>query len=387
MRHAVYLVPGFFGFERLGGVHYFRHVEARLEQLFADMGDDVEVITVATRPTASIRKRARILARAINASHPERFDRIHVVGHSTGGLDARLLATPGVSLGDVADPIGDRIDTVISLATPNHGTPIAGFFTSMAGKHLLLGLSLVLITSMRSVGGASYAWMGKGLSLLTRLDDVLGLDNTILDYFAEHLLKDLDAGRRGEIVSYLHDVANDRGAMLQLTVEGMDIFNAAAEDRGSCRYLSYLTAAPRVTPRLLLTGLRDPYFPASYALFHGMHRITGRSSAAYPFPALSHAAQDAARELLGFDPEPRDNDGVVPLWSQPWGTICGVLRADHLDVCGHFHPRDKDRSYTDWLRSGAGFTEDTFEALWRDIAIRLMGRRPEPHRSENFLTL
>lgn len=386
MRHAVFLVPGFFGFERLGGVHYFRHVEARLEALFANMGDDVTVMTVATRPTASIRKRARILARTITESGPERFDRIHVIGHSTGGLDARLLATPGVHLGDDADPIGERIDTVLTLATPNHGTPIAGFFTSMAGKHLLLGLSLFLITSMRSVGGMSYAWLGKGLSLLTRLDDILGLDNTVLDYFADHLLKDLDAARRSEIVSYLHDVANDRGAMIQLTVEGMDIFNAAAEDRESCRYLSYLTAAPRATPRLILAGLRDPYFPVSYSLFHGMHRITGRPSAAYPYPALPAMAQDAARELLGVEPEARDNDGVVPLWSQPWGTICGVVRSDHLDVCGHFHPRDGDREHTDWLRSGAGFTEDTFEALWQDIAMRLMGRLAEPQDGKNIRT-
>ncbi|MFH1529963.1 MAG: triacylglycerol lipase [Pseudomonadota bacterium] len=386
MRHAVYLVPGFFGFEHLGGVYYFRHVEALLERLFEAAGDDVDVFTVSTRPTASIRKRARILADAIAGTRPERFDRLHVVGHSTGGLDARLLVTPGVSLGGEADPIGQRINTVVTLATPNHGTPIAGFFTSLAGKHLLLGMSLFLITSMRSVGGLSYAWLGKGLSLLTRLDDVLGLDNTVLDYFVEHLLKDLDEDRRREIISFMHDVANDQGAMLQLTVEGMDIFNAAAVDAEACRYLSYLTVAPRLSPRIVLEGLRDPYFPASYSLFQGMHRIAGRVSDAYPFPVLSPALQDLARSHLGQEPGPRDNDGVVPLFSQPWGKVCGVVRADHLDVCGHFRPRGVVRHHTDWLRSGAGFTEEAFDALWQDIATRLMGRRPRPSTVGNFLT-
>jgi len=387
MRHAVFLVPGFFGFDNLGGVQYFRHVEARLQSLFADMGEDIEVVTVATRPTASIRKRARILADAIAERRPGRFDRVHVIGHSTGGLDARLLVTPGVSLGGDADPIGQRIDTVVTLATPHHGTPIAGFFTSLAGKHLLLGMSLFLITSMRSVGGLSYAWLGKGLSLLTRLDDILGLDNTVLDYLVDHLLKDLDERRRQEIVSYMHDVANDQGAMLQLTMEGMDIFNAAAVDAPDCRYLSYLTVAPRLSPRIFLEGLRDPYFPASYSLFHTMHRIAGRSSDAYPYPLLSPPAQDAARQLLGQEPGPRDNDGVVPLFSQAWGEVCGILRADHLDVCGHFHPRGAVEAHTDWLRSGSGFREDAFEALWRDIAARLLGRQPQPCDMGNFLTL
>ncbi len=387
MRHAVFLVPGFFGFERLGGVHYFRHVEDRLKEFLGDLGEDTEVFTVATRPTASIRKRSRILADAVAASRPERFERIHVIGHSTGGLDARLLVTPGVHLSGDADQIGARINTVVMLATPNHGTPIAGFFTSLAGKHLLLGMSIFLITSMRSVGGLSYAWLGRGLSMLTRLDDILGLDNTMLDYLVEHLLKDLDEGRRQEIIAYMHDVANDRGAMIQLTVEGMDIFNAAAEDREGCRYLSYLTAAPRLAPRIILEGLRDPYFPASYSLFHAMHRIAGRTSDAYPYPSLPSAAQEAARDLLGHEPAPRDNDGVVPLFSQPWGTVCGVLRSDHLDVCGHFNPRRGDRDHTDWLRSGSGFTEDAFDALWRDIALRLTERRPQPCNSRNFMTV
>lgn len=387
MRHAVFLVPGFFGFERLGGVHYFQHVEERLRRFFGDLGEDVEVVTVATRPTASIRKRARILGDAVAASRPARFERIHVIGHSTGGLDARLLVTPGVHLAGDADRMGARIETVVTLATPNHGTPIAGFFSSLAGKHLLLGMSLVLITSMRGVGGMSVAWLGRALALLTRLDDVLGLDNTVLDYLVDRLLKDLDEGRRREILGYMHDVANDQGAMLQLTVEGMDIFNAAAEDRAGCRYLSYLTAAPRFGPRMLLEGLRDPYFPGSYSLFHAMHRIAGGVSDAYPYPALPPGVQDAARELLGVEPVPRDNDGVVPLFSQPWGTVCGVLRADHLDVCGHFHSLRGDRSHTDWLRSGSGFTEEAFDALWRDVATRLVGGRPAPYRGGHFRTI
>jgi len=387
MRHAVYLVPGFFGFDSLGGVQYFRHVEVRLQELFGAAGESLEVFTVPTRPTASIRKRARILGDTVLGSRPERFDKLHVLGHSTGGLDARLLVTPGVHLDGDADRIGAHIDTVVSLSSPHHGTPVAGFFTSLAGKHLLLGVSLFMITSMRSMGGLSYAWLGKGLSFITRLDDVLGLDNTVLDYFADHLLDDLDEARREEIVSYMHDVVHDRGALLQLTMEGMDIFNAATWDRPETQYLSYLTTAPRTSPRIILEGLRDPYFPASYSIFHAMHRISGRASDAYPYPVPPPEALDAARQLLGHEPAPRDNDGVVPLFSQAWGEVCGVVRGDHLDVCGHFHPQRGDREHTDWLRSGSGFTQEAFDALWRDIAARILRETPTAGRFGNFVSL
>ena len=387
MQHAVFLVPGFFGFDRLGGVEYFRHVEARIAHLFAAAGEDVEVFTVNTRPTASIRKRARLLADAVEASRPDRFDRIHVVGHSTGGLDARLLVTPDVHLGGAEDRAGERIHTVVTIATPHYGTPVASFFTSLAGKHLLLGMSLFMITSMRSVGGLSYSWLGKGLSFLTRLDDVLGLDNTVLDYLADNLLKDLDEVRRQEIIAYMHDVLKDRGALLQLSMEGMDIFNAAARDRVGCRYFSYLTAAPRPSAGIILRGLRDPYFPASYGLFQAMYRIAGRASEAYPYPPLSAEVDVAAQGFWGHAATPRDNDGVVPLLSQAWGRVCGLARSDHLDVCGHFRPRGRDTEHTDWLRSGSGFSQDAFDALWRDVVARLMGDSPEPSAVECFRSM
>ena len=158
-------------------------------------------------------------------------------------------------------------------------------------------------------------------------------------------------------------------------------------DRNPTRYFSYMTTAPRTSPRIILEGLRDPYFPASYSIFHAMHRISGRPSDAYPYPVPPPDALDAARRLLGHEPAPRDNDGVVPLFSQAWGEVSGVIRGDHLDVCGHFHPRGGDRDHTDWLRSGSGFTQEAFDALWRDIAGRILGETPAPGSFGNFTSL
>ena len=48
---------------------------------------------------------------------------LHFVGHSTGGLDIRLLLTPGVHLvrGDAEERVATHARSAITLATPHFG--------------------------------------------------------------------------------------------------------------------------------------------------------------------------------------------------------------------------------------------------------------------------
>ena len=63
------------------------------------------------------------------------------------------------------------------------------------------------------------------------------------------------------------------------------------------------------------------------------------------------------------------SDGVVPTLSQIWGEFRGVVRADHLDVLGHYLRGPFDvRDGADWFGSGAKFDREAFEWLWEDIA-------------------
>ncbi|HUE30114.1 MAG TPA: triacylglycerol lipase, partial [Verrucomicrobiae bacterium] len=91
-RHHVYLVPGFFGFTNLGELGYFQHV---LEFLRARSTADIHV--VRTHPTASLPQRAARVVDAVAATMG-RDGPVHLIGHSSGGLDARLAVSPGVSL-------------------------------------------------------------------------------------------------------------------------------------------------------------------------------------------------------------------------------------------------------------------------------------------------
>src|SRR5204863_363904 len=76
---------------------------------------------------------------------------VHVIGHSSGGLDARLLVAPGVSLPSDAsvERVARRVATVITVATPNRGTPLASFFASLLGQRLLRFLSLWTVYVLR----------------------------------------------------------------------------------------------------------------------------------------------------------------------------------------------------------------------------------------------
>lgn len=83
-RHLIFLVPGFFGFARLGDLMYFHYVQQALEAEWARHGLQVTVVPVETHPTASILRRAQRLLDTILASDWEQADAIHLLGHSTG---------------------------------------------------------------------------------------------------------------------------------------------------------------------------------------------------------------------------------------------------------------------------------------------------------------
>src|SRR5207253_511664 len=80
-RHRIYLVPGFFGFTNLGELGYFQHVR---EFLRAHATADVHV--VRTHPTASLPQRAARVVETVAATMG-RDGPVHLIGHSSGGLD------------------------------------------------------------------------------------------------------------------------------------------------------------------------------------------------------------------------------------------------------------------------------------------------------------
>ena len=367
--HKVYLVPGFLGFDRLGGLSYFQRVTDTLTEALAERGLDAEVIELNTRPTASIRRRAVSLIDAVTDTGGLEADSLHFIGHSTGGLDARLLLSPGVRLvaDDREEQIGGLTSSMISLSTPHFGTPMATFFSSINGRNILLALTAMVTSRPGRVG----AWLGaRSLIRLARLDDLLGQRDTLLDSFAEGLFSQVTPAEGGELWQYVRAMSEDQGAMIQLTPAAIDLFNAAVLDREDVDYTCFVSAAP--PPGIpVVPGLsgESAYELLTYLVFGLSHRITAREVRQYPYPHPGVEAFDAIQGQLQFDLQHSTNDGVVPALSQVWGRVGGVYVADHLDVVGQFsHVDDDGRRREGWLHSRSNFDEDRFQRLWGDIA-------------------
>jgi triacylglycerol lipase len=325
--HSVYLIPGMFGFAQLAGYDYFGHVRSGIERRYADAGQQVRIEVVAPPPTASLRYRARLLARAVHRTAGP--GPIHLVGHSTGGIDVRLVlsSTRNLRLDPAELRWTERVASALSINAPHYGTPLATYFTSVAGARVLYALSLLTVVSL-SLGEPSLAIFSRLLAGLGSIDQVFGGDLRLISRATDVLLRFVDSDGRSAIHTYLNKIRLDQGALIQTTPEAMDLFNAATEDRGAVRYGSIATGAPPPGPSDITKRVRSPYGAFSAALFATIHRFTAQQ---HPL-----------------------------LW-------CGA--ADHLDVLGHFHDEFRPSRHVDWLTSGADFGRPQF---WRmmDTLVR-----------------
>jgi triacylglycerol lipase len=103
---------GFLMPQHLPGIDYFRGIEARFEGPHNTLFPDVP-------PLGTSEDRARKLADAILTKFPE--GPVHIIAHSMGGLDSRILIAR--NLNGLSAP--GRIASLTTLATPHHGSPVA----------------------------------------------------------------------------------------------------------------------------------------------------------------------------------------------------------------------------------------------------------------------
>jgi pimeloyl-ACP methyl ester carboxylesterase len=155
MVDAVALVPGFLGFRQLSKlwrwkIERFSYFAPRFQQgLARRLGDSVvEIVPFSTLPVGSLRSRQSKLRKELAAKtsrlakkYRDRDVRWHLVGHSTGGVDATLLLanhrlghdSDGTTLGTEPQrwpwqrpgKPTVHIASVIALAAPHFGTGLA----------------------------------------------------------------------------------------------------------------------------------------------------------------------------------------------------------------------------------------------------------------------
>jgi triacylglycerol esterase/lipase EstA (alpha/beta hydrolase family) len=367
MKRHIFLIPGFFGFANLGDFAYWGPVYRHLGTLLEEAGIPAHIHCVKSLPTASLRTRTRCLLEAIAGARPGPGARIHLIGHSTGGLDARLLLTPSVDLQTRMDTesYARRVNSVISISTPHRGAPIASYFVSVMGRKLLQILSALTMAGLRG-GELPFSIWTEAAGLFALPTSANRTSGTLAGQLYRQLLADFNKERREQVNELLAEVERDQSLLTQLTVETMDLFNAAAGDREGVQYGSVVTRSSRPTLAASLQIGLDPTAQAQYAFYYTLHRL----ASGYEFPAPVGELKRAFRKSLDEIPDSQDNDGIVPTLSQPWGHCIAITQADHLDIIGHHgenSPAADSEQYYDWLITHSNFNSAEFHHVWRRV--------------------
>lgn len=368
----VYLVPGFFGFANLGDLHYFGHVHRFLQERFAAEHVPVRLHEVKTRPTASLEQRAGALAETILATAGPK-DRLHLIGHSSGGVDIRVLLTPGARLGEHDVPsVVARVKTAVTVSTPHYGTPSAEVFRSLAGRQLLKLLSLMTIVVVRRGALPLKLVLAIG-KVLRRIERRVDPEVGMVDELYDALLGELTDERRNDVHGFFEQVGDDQSLLDQITPRAMALFNTTVPDAPNVRYGCVVTRARR--PGLgtaVEIGLR-PSAQASHALHAACHTLAGWEQEPRWLADEERARLRAAWPGLEHD----DNDSMVPTSSQVWGDVVHTAAADHLDILGHFSAPELEPPHFDWIRTGTGFRRPAFEAVWGDVVAYITEGLPQ----------
>jgi hypothetical protein len=372
----VYLSPGLFGFSSLGTYDYFCHVETGIRRRFQAAGRGVEVHLVDVHPTASIRRRAFTLLTRIEETCGDSGP-IHLVGHSTGGLDARLIASPTMNvMGSPRPPSwAGRIRSVTTMNTPHYGTPLASFFATLSGQRLLYALSALTFAVLK-LGKPPLAITSSLVAAFSGIERAVGLQLRLIDTLTDQLVRVLDSASSEEAGEFLRLIRQDQGAIIQLSPESMDLFQAGVEDNARVHYQCVASYAPIPGVIHWARSATRPWSGLSLAIFATLHRLTTLEHDRYPCSPPGTEADDKLVERLGSSPSAPANDGVVPLRSQIWGTLIWAGLGDHLDVVGHFSSASGDSEHIDWLSSGAGFTRDRFDTLLDAIVDGMFQAEP-----------
>ena len=374
MEESIVLVPGLFGFSRIGDIDYFASVAPILKER---TGIEPEPIPW-TPPTGPLWRRVDHLYERVLEELKNGRTRVHIVGHSTGGVDARLLVDsrylwPGGPVGDRRVEFFDRIGKVISLSGPHKGTPIARRLRgALEGVIPLVFLAsfLAKYDAQSANGDGSVRRAMHRMELYRRVAEALA-ERPARPYSAEDA-----AGTPGDtsrqLVRFLDEIVEDHPLIHELTPYAMNRLNrhlARTTAASRVRAVSYFVSVAPPPSQHLLEGIVDPLRHGIYVGSYEETRLKPDEFGPLPearwigdpprFVEFAHTAQDgvvpAASQTIDQD-HPDDLEG---------GRVESYVFGDHLDVVGHY-PTKKHGGET-VFDSGADFSDERLEALWQAI--------------------
>jgi len=270
--YPVILVHGFAGWEHIGGGGGY----------FYSVVDDyraagVDVTAPALPPYDSSERRAAVLARVVDDVLARTHKRkVHLIAHSQGGLDSRVLVT---DLG-----YADRVASLVTISTPHRGTAVAD-------------IADIAPDGVLNPAGQLFAWLLGALG---------GTPPSEAAWLAD---TDVTA-------TYDPDLA---ASIASLRTASASAFNAAHPDPLGLRLFS-------------VAGVSNLLSTDQPECNDGLWGRTDDRDVVDAFFAASGAYLSNTDGGNPLDPTP--NDGLVAVASARWGQFLGCIPADHADEIG-----------------------------------------------------
>lgn len=400
---VVMLTPGFLGFDHFGGFPYFAQavataVRVALEERRVVAPSELAVVASETIPAGSLAKRqasffaqletiVRGLLRGPEGTNA--LPRIHIIGHSTGGVDAELFLSPRPldrpRWSAAENRIRQAIRSVVSIAAPLSGTGLA---ESALCKLLASDGSVPPSQPMAGSSGHASVLGARQLAEVLLSVAEVGLKDATLSQFIAGSLDDLDP-----VVKFVGSVLRDRGLLTDLSPAAMSRIGARIVPDPA------LASSVRVA-RFVTVARREPEPCRNGKLFEVLYALTARDQGVGLPPqrvdALNRAIDAGHVRVIGATPLPGpltigSNDGIVNTARQIPPAVNGDLRghvtalvvADHLDVLGGFPMTSSlgtGPAPDDFLSSGSNFRSPEFSELYRAAAAEI-AESIESHRA------
>ena len=383
-RHHLILVPGFAGFDILGPLNYYRGVNDVVSKhnsppLCFHCFESFPTASVATRATGLM----LWLAKQIEHGIIRKKDRIHFVGHSTGGLDIRWLISElyapnkELILPDIPvlrPNILEKIKSVQCVSTPHRGTNIALWVERLGALPKIMLRTVFL--ALHHGGPPFWSVLGRSLNTLFPKREDPNVLQAIVDILHSINVVEGDfkkAQARGvlyALLRWLNEMATDFAAIKDLLPH--DDKNQEPQQKQSPAQRidldKELLGWSKIRHRSIVTAAK-PDDSKCFDLYSLLHLLLNQClppilEGQYKLPKLLEP-----EEMHSIDS--KDNDGIVNSVSMVWPgrESSFFVEADHGDIIGHFgqHSKDsKDKCYN-LLPSASGFDHERFYRVWQDI--------------------
>lgn len=154
--YPIVLAHGFFGFETFAGVDFITYFYEVKDDLAAH--GETLVFTPEVDPFNDSTVRGQELLAAVEQITRETgYAKVNIIGHSQGGLDARVVAS--------LRP--DLVASVTTIGTPHGGTPIADIAMGLLGND---DVDAIVDALVRLIGAPLYDEVGDQTSVVAALE-------------------------------------------------------------------------------------------------------------------------------------------------------------------------------------------------------------------------